>query len=190
MILRQPLIAANRDGQFDVICTVIGGGLSGQAGAVRHGISKALISYEPALRPTLKTGGFLTRDSRVVERKKYGRPKRAAASSFRNADTTLSLFLRQRDGEIHPAVAFWISLAARCAARAQRVPIAELEHIRILLGRSRNHAVTPVALGLKQHLICLLYQAFGRRFDISRHQRHAAADRNVGCSCRVRMHDL
>jgi small subunit ribosomal protein S9 len=82
MILRQPLIAANRDGQFDVICTVIGGGLSGQAGAVRHGISKALISYEPALRPTLKTGGFLTRDSRVVERKKYGRPKARRSFQF------------------------------------------------------------------------------------------------------------
>jgi small subunit ribosomal protein S9 len=82
MILRQPLIAANRDGQFDVICTVMGGGLSGQAGAVRHGISKALISYEPALRPTLKTGGFLTRDSRVVERKKYGRPKARRSFQF------------------------------------------------------------------------------------------------------------
>jgi small subunit ribosomal protein S9 len=82
MILRQPLIAANRDGQFDVICTVVGGGLSGQAGAVRHGISKALISYEPALRPTLKTGGFLTRDSRVVERKKYGRPKARRSFQF------------------------------------------------------------------------------------------------------------
>ena len=75
MILRQPLVAAGRDGQYDVICKVNGGGLSGQAGAVRHGISKALIAYEPNLRPTLKTGGFLTRDARVVERKKYGRPK-------------------------------------------------------------------------------------------------------------------
>ena len=82
MILRQPLIAASRDGQFDVICTVVGGGLSGQAGAVRHGISKALISYEPALRPTLKLGGFLTRDSRVVERKKYGRPKARRSFQF------------------------------------------------------------------------------------------------------------
>jgi len=75
MILRQPLVAAGRDGQFDVICTVVGGGLSGQAGAVRHGISKALIAFEPGLRPVLKQGGFLTRDPRVVERKKYGRPK-------------------------------------------------------------------------------------------------------------------
>jgi small subunit ribosomal protein S9 len=82
MILRQPLIAANRDGQFDVVCTVMGGGLSGQAGAVRHGISKALISYEPGLRPTLKQGGFLTRDPRVVERKKYGRPKARRSFQF------------------------------------------------------------------------------------------------------------
>jgi small subunit ribosomal protein S9 len=82
MILRQPLIAANRDGQFDVVCTVLGGGLSGQAGAVRHGISKALIAYEPSLRPTLKSGGFLTRDPRVVERKKYGRPKARRSFQF------------------------------------------------------------------------------------------------------------
>jgi small subunit ribosomal protein S9 len=82
MLLRQPLIAAQRDGQFDVIATVAGGGLSGQAGAVRHGISKALIAYEPGLRPTLKTGGFLTRDARVVERKKYGRPKARRSFQF------------------------------------------------------------------------------------------------------------
>src|SRR5688500_9944200 len=82
MLLRQPLIAAQRDGQFDVIATVAGGGLSGQAGAVRHGISKALIAYEPSLRPTLKTGGFLTRDARVVERKKYGRPKARRSFQF------------------------------------------------------------------------------------------------------------
>jgi small subunit ribosomal protein S9 len=82
MILRQPLIAAARDGQFDVICTVMGGGLSGQAGALRHGISKALIAYEPGLRPTLKQGGFLTRDPRVVERKKYGRPKARRSFQF------------------------------------------------------------------------------------------------------------
>ena len=69
MILRQPLIAANRDGQFDVIVTVTGGGLSGQAGAVRHGISRALVAYEPGLRAVLKPGGFLTRDPRAVERK-------------------------------------------------------------------------------------------------------------------------
>jgi small subunit ribosomal protein S9 len=82
MILRQPLVAAGRDNQFDVICTVLGGGLSGQAGAVRHGISKALVAYEPTLRPVLKKGGFLTRDSRVVERKKYGRPKARRSFQF------------------------------------------------------------------------------------------------------------
>jgi small subunit ribosomal protein S9 len=73
MLIGQPLALANRQGQFDVWCTVKGGGLSGQAGAVRHGISRALSHYEPGLRPLLKRGGFLTRDSRVVERKKYGR---------------------------------------------------------------------------------------------------------------------
>ncbi len=82
MILRQPLIAASRDGQFDVICTVAGGGLSGQAGAVRHGISKALVVYEGSLRPVLKQGGFLTRDPRVVERKKYGHPKARRSFQF------------------------------------------------------------------------------------------------------------
>jgi small subunit ribosomal protein S9 len=75
MIINQPFVAANRLGQFDVMCTVKGGGLSGQAGAVRHGISRALMHYEPGLRPLLKNQGFLTRDSRVVERKKYGRHK-------------------------------------------------------------------------------------------------------------------
>ena len=75
MLINQPLVAANRLGQFDVWCTVEGGGLSGQAGAVRHGISQALTRYEPGLRPLLKSQGFLTRDSRVVERKKYGRHK-------------------------------------------------------------------------------------------------------------------
>ena len=82
MILRQPLIAANRDGQFDIVVTVKGGGLSGQAGAVRHGISRALIAYEPSLRPVLKPGGFLTRDPRVVERKKYGHPKARRSFQF------------------------------------------------------------------------------------------------------------
>jgi small subunit ribosomal protein S9 len=82
MILRQPLIAANRDGQFDIVVTVVGGGLSGQAGAVRHGISRALIAYEPSLRPVLKPGGFLTRDPRVVERKKYGHPKARRSFQF------------------------------------------------------------------------------------------------------------
>ena len=75
MLIQQPLVAANRQTQYDVVCTVSGGGLSGQAGAVRHGISKALTYYEPDLRSVLKRGGFLTRDSRVVERKKYGKAK-------------------------------------------------------------------------------------------------------------------
>ena len=82
MILRQPIIAANRDGQYDIVCTVKGGGLSGQAGAVRHGISKALTYYEPELRSVLKKGGFLTRDSRVVERKKYGKAKARRSFQF------------------------------------------------------------------------------------------------------------
>ncbi|MCH7930361.1 MAG: 30S ribosomal protein S9 [Proteobacteria bacterium] len=80
MLIGQPFVAVDRTGQYDVWCTVTGGGLSGQAGAVRHGISKALSLYEPGLRKTLKAGGFLTRDSRVVERKKYG--KRKARRSF------------------------------------------------------------------------------------------------------------
>ncbi|GGE78006.1 30S ribosomal protein S9 [Stappia taiwanensis] len=80
MILRQPIVLTDRDGQYDVIATVTGGGLSGQAGALRHGISKALTHYEPELRGVLKKEGFLTRDSRVVERKKYG--KRKARRSF------------------------------------------------------------------------------------------------------------
>ena len=82
MILQQPIVATNRDGQFDVIATVTGGGLSGQAGAVRHGISKALTYYEPALRGVLKKGGFLTRDSRAVERKKYGKAKARRSFQF------------------------------------------------------------------------------------------------------------
>jgi len=82
MILKQPIVAANRDGQFDIVVTVTGGGLSGQAGAVRHGISKALTYYEPGLRPVLKKGGFLTRDSRTVERKKYGKAKARRSFQF------------------------------------------------------------------------------------------------------------
>src|SRR5581483_8190428 len=72
MMIQQLLVVASRNGQYDVVCTVAGGGLSGQAGAVRHGISKALTNFEPDLRGVLKKGGFLTRDSRTVERKKYG----------------------------------------------------------------------------------------------------------------------
>ena len=82
MMIQQPLVAAARAGQYDVICTVAGGGLSGQAGAVRHGISKALTYYEPGLRPPLKAAGFLTRDARVVERKKYGRAKARRSFQF------------------------------------------------------------------------------------------------------------
>ncbi|TIO10282.1 30S ribosomal protein S9 [Mesorhizobium sp.] len=82
MILNQPIIATNRAGQYDIVATVIGGGLSGQAGAVRHGISKALTYYEPELRAVLKKGGFLTRDSRVVERKKYGKAKARRSFQF------------------------------------------------------------------------------------------------------------
>ena len=82
LVLNQPFLIVNRVGQYDVICTVTGGGLSGQAGAVRHGISKALTYYEPELRPALKAGGFLTRDSRVVERKKYGKKKARRSFQF------------------------------------------------------------------------------------------------------------
>ncbi len=82
MLLKQPLDTAKRNDQYDIRATVKGGGLSGQAGAVRHGISKALTYYEPELRAVLKKGGFLTRDSRVVERKKYGRAKARRSFQF------------------------------------------------------------------------------------------------------------
>ncbi len=82
MLIQQPLVAAARKDQYDVMCTVAGGGLSGQAGAVRHGISKALTNFEPELRGVLKKGGFLTRDSRVVERKKYGKAKARRSFQF------------------------------------------------------------------------------------------------------------
>jgi N-acetyl-gamma-glutamyl-phosphate reductase len=82
MILKQPLVASKRETQFDVVCTVSGGGLSGQAGAVRHGISRALTHYEPELRGVLKKGGFLTRDARAVERKKYGKAKARKSFQF------------------------------------------------------------------------------------------------------------
>jgi small subunit ribosomal protein S9 len=82
MLIQQPLVAANRLGQYDAICSVSGGGLSGQAGAVRHGLSKALTNFEPDLRGVLKRGGFLTRDPRVVERKKYGRAKARRSFQF------------------------------------------------------------------------------------------------------------
>jgi small subunit ribosomal protein S9 len=82
MLIQQPLVATNRNGQYDVVCTVSGGGLSGQAGAVRHGLSKALMNFEPDLRGALKRAGFLTRDPRVVERKKYGRAKARRSFQF------------------------------------------------------------------------------------------------------------
>ena len=82
MVLHQPFQAVDRASQYDVRCTVSGGGLSGQAGAVRHGISRALLRYEPGLRAVLKKGGFLTRDSRTVERKKYGKPKARKSFQF------------------------------------------------------------------------------------------------------------
>lgn len=82
MILQQPLHVANRAGQYDIIVTVEGGGLSGQAGAVRHGLAKALTNFEPELRPALKREGFLTRDPRVVERKKYGKKKARRSFQF------------------------------------------------------------------------------------------------------------
>ncbi len=82
MILKQPLVSAGREGQVDIVCTVSGGGLSGQAGAVRHGISKALTHFEPELRSVLKKAGFLTRDARTVERKKYGKAKARKSFQF------------------------------------------------------------------------------------------------------------
>ncbi|WP_068111514.1 30S ribosomal protein S9 [Tropicimonas marinistellae] len=82
LILNQPFQVAGVEGEFDVVATVKGGGLSGQAGAVKHGISKALQLYDPALRAPLKAAGFLTRDSRVVERKKFGRRKARRSFQF------------------------------------------------------------------------------------------------------------
>ncbi|MEM9739307.1 MAG: 30S ribosomal protein S9 [Pseudomonadota bacterium] len=82
MVIEQPLITAERRTEFDVICTVKGSGLSGQAGAVRHGISRALVAYEPGLRKVLKPHGFLTRDPRTVERKKYGKAKARRSFQF------------------------------------------------------------------------------------------------------------
>ncbi len=82
MLLTQPFLVSDRYNQFDVFCTVTGGGLSGQAGAVRHGISRALTYYEPDLRGILKVAGFLTRDSRAVERKKYGKAKARRSFQF------------------------------------------------------------------------------------------------------------
>ncbi|WP_447727087.1 30S ribosomal protein S9 [Sphingomonas koreensis] len=82
LVINQPFGVAERDGQYDVICTVKGGGLSGQAGAVKHGIAQALTKYEPVLRAPVKAAGFLTRDSRAVERKKYGKAKARRSFQF------------------------------------------------------------------------------------------------------------
>lgn len=82
LVINQPFAVTEREGQYDVICTVKGGGLSGQAGAVKHGIAQALTKYEPALRTAVKREGFLTRDSRAVERKKYGRAKARRSFQF------------------------------------------------------------------------------------------------------------
>ncbi len=82
MLIAQPFLVADRYQAFDVMATVVGGGLSGQAGAVRHGLSRALVNFEPTLRPILKKAGFLTRDPRVVERKKYGKPKARRSFQF------------------------------------------------------------------------------------------------------------
>ena len=82
LIINQPFAITDREGQYDVIVTVRGGGLSGQAGAVKHGIAQALSKYEPELRGTVKAAGFLTRDSRVVERKKYGKAKARRSFQF------------------------------------------------------------------------------------------------------------
>ncbi|MFN3818479.1 30S ribosomal protein S9 [Blastomonas sp.] len=82
LVINQVFDITERRGQYDVICTVKGGGLSGQAGAVKHGISQALSKYEPTLRSTVKSAGFLTRDSRTVERKKYGKAKARKSFQF------------------------------------------------------------------------------------------------------------
>ena len=82
ILLNQPLVLAQRKSEIDIICTVVGGGLSGQAGAIRHGIARALVKFEPDLRKNLKSKGFITRDSRIVERKKYGKAKARRSYQF------------------------------------------------------------------------------------------------------------
>ena len=82
ILLNQPLVLAQRKSEIDIICTVVGGGLSGQAGAIRHGIARALVKFEPDLRKNLKGKGLLTRDSRIVERKKYGKAKARRSYQF------------------------------------------------------------------------------------------------------------
>ncbi len=82
ILLNQPLVLSQRKAEIDIICTVVGGGLSGQAGAIRHGIARALVKFEPELRKSLKSKGLLTRDSRIVERKKYGKAKARRSYQF------------------------------------------------------------------------------------------------------------
>ena len=82
ILLNQPLVLSKRKSEIDIICTVVGGGLSGQAGAIRHGIARALVKFEPDLRKNLKSKGLLTRDSRIVERKKYGKAKARRSYQF------------------------------------------------------------------------------------------------------------
>ena len=82
ILLNQPLVVSQRKSEIDIMCTVVGGGLSGQAGAIRHGIARALVNFEPDLRKNLKSKGFLTRDSRIVERKKYGKAKARRSYQF------------------------------------------------------------------------------------------------------------
>ena len=82
ILLNQPLVLSARKSEIDIICTVVGGGLSGQAGAIRHGIARALVNFEPGLRKNLKSKGFLTRDARIVERKKYGKAKARRSYQF------------------------------------------------------------------------------------------------------------
>ena len=82
ILLNQPLVISQRKSEIDIICTVLGGGLSGQAGAIRHGIARALVKFEPDLRKNLKSKGLLTRDSRIVERKKYGKAKARRSYQF------------------------------------------------------------------------------------------------------------
>ena len=82
ILLNQPLVLSQRKSEIDIICTVVGGGLSGQAGAIRHGIARALVQFEPGLRKNLKSKGLLTRDSRIVERKKYGKAKARRSYQF------------------------------------------------------------------------------------------------------------
>jgi len=106
LVINQPFDITDRRGQYDVVITVKGGGLSGQAGAVKHGIAQALSRFEPVLRTTVKQAGFLTRDPRVVERKKYGAQRHAAASSSRSANRFKRASLKGRSGFSGPPFSF------------------------------------------------------------------------------------